>query len=334
MIKNNFSFPYTRLRRNRMEKWSRMLMQENHLQVSDLIWPLFVCDKKGDYKEEIPSLPHIYRLSIDNMLKAAKEAYELGIPAVALFPYVENHLKTKDCSEAWNDDNLIARCLRLLRQEVPELGVICDIALDPYNIDGHDGFVEAGEILNDKTLEALGKQALCMAKNGASALAPSDMMDGRIVYIRKLLEENGYANLPIISYAAKYASSFYGPFRDAVGSSGSLKGDKKSYQMDSANSDEAIREVMMDINEGADMVMVKPGMPYLDIIYRVKTECGIPTLAYQVSGEYASLMAAIEKGWLDEKTTIIESLLAFKRAGADGIFTYFAPQVAKWLKEK
>ncbi len=333
MIKNTFSFPNIRLRRNRMHEWSRAIMQENQLQTTDLIWPLFVCDRQGDYQEEITSLPGVFRLSIDKMIESAKQAYALGIPAIALFPYVENHLKTKDCSEAWHDENLIARCLRRLKVELPHLGVICDIALDPYNIDGHDGFVENGEILNDKTLEALGKQALCMAKNGASALAPSDMMDGRIAYIRRLLEENGYPNLPIISYAAKYASSFYGPFRDAVGSSGSLKGDKKSYQMDAANSDEAIREVMMDISEGADMVMVKPGMPYLDIIYRVKTECAIPTLAYQVSGEYASLMAAIEKGWLDEKTAIMESLLAFKRAGADGIFTYFAPQVAKWLKE-
>ncbi len=333
MIKNDFSFPHTRLRRNRMCIWSRSLTQENKLQVSDLIWPLFVCDKSGDYQEEVPSLPYVNRLSIDKLTESAKEAYKLGIPAIALFPYVENHLKTKDCCEAWNDENLIARCLRRLQKEVPNLGIICDIALDPYNIDGHDGFVEKGEILNDKSLEALGKQALCMAKNGASAVAPSDMMDGRIGYIRSLLEENGYHNMPIISYAAKYASSFYGPFRDAVGSSGSLKGDKKSYQMNPANSDEAIREVVMDIQEGADMVMIKPGLPYLDIIYRVKTECNIPTLAYQVSGEYACLMAAIEKGWLDEKTAIIESLLSFKRAGADGIFTYFAPKVAKWLTE-
>ncbi len=333
MIKNHFSFPHTRLRRNRMQGWSRSIMQENQLQISDLIWPIFVCDRKGDYQEEITSLPGVFRLSIDKMIESAKQAYDLGIPAIALFPYVENNLKTKDCCEAWSDENLIARCLRRLKKEVPELGVICDIALDPYNCDGHDGFVEEGEILNDKTLEALGRQALCMAKNGASALAPSDMMDGRIGYIRSLLEENGYPNLPIISYAAKYASSFYGPFRDAVGSSGSLKGDKKSYQMDASNSDEAIREVMIDIGEGADMVMVKPGMPYLDIIYRVKKECAIPTLAYQVSGEYAALMAAIEKGWLDEKTAILESLLAFKRAGADGIFTYFAPQVAQWLKK-
>ncbi len=223
MIKNNFSFPHTRLRRNRMHKWSRSIVQENQLQISDLIWPLFVCDRQGDYQEEIPSLPHIYRLSIDKLIESAIDAYQLGIPAIALFPYVENHLKTKDCAEAWNDENLIARCLRHLQKEVPDLGVICDIALDPYNIDGHDGFVKGGEILNDETLHALGKQALCMAKNGASALAPSDMMDGRIAYIRTLLEENGYHNMPLISYGAKYASSFYGPFRDAVGSSGSLK---------------------------------------------------------------------------------------------------------------
>ncbi|MFV0430850.1 MAG: porphobilinogen synthase [Alphaproteobacteria bacterium] len=332
MIKNIGSFPNTRLRRNRMSEWSRRLVQEHCLSTADLIWPIFVMDKEGSHQEEIASLPNVYRFSIDKMIESAKEAYDLGIAAIALFPYVESHLKTEDCSEAWNDDNLVARCLRRLKEEVPNLGVICDIALDPYNIKGHDGFVsDDGVILNDETLEALGKQALCMAKNGASALAPSDMMDGRIAYIRHLLETNGYKDLPIISYAAKYASSFYGPFRDAIGSSGNLKGDKKSYQMNPANSDEAIREALLDIREGADMFMVKPGMPYLDIIYRIKSELGVPTLAYQVSGEYAMIMAAVQNGWLDGEKAMIESLLCFKRAGADAILTYFAYDVAKYL---
>lgn len=248
---------------------------------------------------------------------------------------MEAHLKTADCSEAWNDDNLIARCLKRLNTEVPELGVICDIALDPYNITGHDGFAaQDGTLLNDETLEALGKQALCMAKNGALAVAPSDMMDGRVGYIRTLLEDNGYSNLPIIAYSAKYASGYYGPFRDAIGSSGNLKGDKKNYQMNPANSDEAIKETALDITEGADMFMVKPGLPYLDIIYRIKSELGVPTLAYQVSGEYAQIMAAVQNGWLDEKQIILESLLCFKRAGADGILTYFAPKVAKYLQSQ
>lgn len=335
MIKNHGKFPNIRLRRNRMKSWSRALTQEHCLQTSDLIWPIFVCDKQGDYAEPIASLPGVFRLSIDKLIKSAKEAYALGIPAIALFPYVEAHLKTADCSEAWNDDNLIARCLKRLNTEVPELGVICDIALDPYNITGHDGFAaQDGTLLNDETLEALGKQALCMAKNGASAVAPSDMMDGRVGYIRTLLEDNGYSNLPIIAYSAKYASGYYGPFRDAIGSSGNLKGDKKNYQMNPANSDEAIKETALDITEGADMFMVKPGLPYLDIIYRIKSELGVPTLAYQVSGEYAQIMAAVQNGWLDEKQIILESLLCFKRAGADGILTYFAPKVAKYLQSQ
>lgn len=323
------SYPLTRLRRNRAKNWTREIIAETHLCAKDLILPLFICDHEGEYSEEIPSLPGVFRHSIESMLHQARHAQDLAIPAIALFPYVEEHLKTEDCLEAWNPNNLICKALKRLKKELPDLGVICDIALDPYNIHGHDGFVKEGEVLNDETIEALKKQALCMAQAGATALAPSDMMDGRILAIRQYLEDHGFLHLPIISYGAKYASCFYGPFRDAVGSSGHLSFDKKSYQMDYRNTNEAISEVALDFSEGADMVIIKPAMAYLDIIYRIKEEFKKPVLAYQVSGEYAMIMAAAQNEWLEKDRAIIESLTAMKRAGADGILTYFAIEAAE-----
>ena len=324
-----------RPRRMRKDEFSRRLMREHHLRVDDLIYPVFVVE--GDKKEEaIPSMPGINRQSSDLILETAKECFKLGIPAIALFPVIDAKLKSEDAKEAYNPEGLIPRVVALLKQYVPKLGVITDVALDPYTSHGQDGLTdESGYVLNDETVAVLIKQALSHAKAGADIVAPSDMMDGRIGKIREALEKEGLIHTKILAYSAKYASSFYGPFRDAVGSSKNLgKSDKNSYQMDPANTDEALTEVELDINEGADMVMVKPGLPYLDIIYRVKTRFGVPTYAYQVSGEYAMLKAASQNNWLDEKAVVMESLLAFKRAGADGILTYYALQIAKWMSSK
>ena len=323
-----------RPRRMRKDEFSRRLMREHHLRTDDLIYPVFVME--GRQKEEaIPSMPGIKRQSIDLIIETAKECFKLGIPAIALFPVIDAKLKTEDAKEAYSSDGLIPRVVALLKQHVPDLGVITDVALDPYTSHGQDGLIDAsGYVLNDETVEVLIKQALSHAKAGADIVAPSDMMDGRIGKIREALEKEGFVHTKILAYSAKYASSFYGPFRDAVGSAKNLGGNNKnSYQMDPANTDEALTEVELDINEGADMVMVKPGMPYLDIVYRVKTAFGVPTYAYQVSGEYAMLKAASENGWLDEKAVVMESLLAFKRAGADGILSYYAIEVARWIQE-
>jgi len=322
-----------RPRRMRKDEFSRRLMREHHLRSDDLIYPVFVME--GNQKEEaIPSMPGIKRQSIDLIIDTAKECFALGIPAIALFPVIDMKLKTEDAKEAYNSEGLIPRVVALLKQHVPDLGVITDVALDPYTSHGQDGLIDgAGYVLNDETVEVLIKQALSHAKAGADIVAPSDMMDGRIGKIREALEKEGFIHTKILAYSAKYAFSFYGPFRDAVGSAKNLsKSDKNSYQMDPANTDEALTEVELDINEGADMVMVKPGLPYLDIVYRVKTAFGVPTYAYQVSGEYAMLKAASQNGWLDEKAVVMESLLAFKRAGADGILSYYAMEVARWLK--
>ncbi|MEQ1713939.1 MAG: porphobilinogen synthase [Hyphomicrobium sp.] len=318
------------MRRNRRAGWSRRLVAETTLSPSDLIWPLFVLEGKAK-REAIPSMPGVERLSIDLVVAAAIEAEKLGIPAIALFPYTDPQKRTDDAREAWNSDNLVCRAVRAIKTAGVDVGVILDVALDPYTSHGHDGLVEAGEIVNDATLAALVKQSLVQAEAGADILAPSDMMDGRIGAIRAALEANGHTHTQLMAYAAKYASAFYGPFRDAVGSASTLKGDKRTYQMDPANSDEALREVALDLAEGADMVMVKPGMPYLDIVRRVSDTFAVPTFAYQVSGEYAMMMAAAERGWLDSDRVMIESLIAFKRAGAAGILTYFAPRAAVLL---
>jgi porphobilinogen synthase len=322
-----------RPRRMRKDEFSRRLMREHRLTTDDLIYPVFVME--GHQKEEaIPSMPGIKRQSMDLIIETAKECFKLGIPAIALFPVIDMKLKTEDAKEAYNPEGLIPKVVALLKQAVPHLGIVTDVALDPYTSHGQDGLIDqSGYVLNDETVEVLIKQALCHAKAGADIVAPSDMMDGRIGKIREALEKEGFVHTKILAYSAKYASSFYGPFRDAVGSAKNLgKSDKNSYQMDPANTDEALTEVELDINEGADMVMVKPGMPYLDIIYRVKTAFGVPTYAYQVSGEYAMLKAASQNGWLDEKAVVMESLLAFKRAGADGILSYYAMEVARWLR--
>ena len=328
-------FPYTRMRRMRRSDFSRRLMAENQLSVNDLIYPVFVLDGKNR-REVIESMPGIERLSIDLLLVEAKELVELGVPAVAIFPVTPADKKSLFAEEAYNDDGLAQRTVRALKEAFPELGVITDVALDPFTTHGQDGIIDdSGYVINDVTTEILVKQALSHAEAGADVVAPSDMMDGRIGAIREALEADGFIHTRIMAYSAKYASSYYGPFRDAVGSAGNLKGaDKKTYQMDPANSDEAIREVALDLQEGADMVMVKPGMPYLDIVRRVKDEFGVPTFAYQVSGEYAMHKAAIDNGWLSEEATIMESLLAFKRAGADRILTYFAKQAAQYLTKK
>jgi len=323
-------FPLSRSRRLRRTEGLRAMVRENTLTIDDLIWPIFVRD--GDnMREPIPSMPGVERLSIDNAVKAAQQAADLGIPALALFPYTDPALKTPGAEEAWNPDNLVNKATRAIKAAVPDIAIMLDVALDPYNSDGHDGIVRDGVVLNDETLVALEKQALAHAEAGADILGPSDMMDGRIGVIRQALESHEFSDVLIMSYSAKYASAFYGPFRDAVGASGALKGDKKTYQMDAANSDEALREVARDLFEGADMVMVKPGMPYLDICRRVKDEFGVPTFAYQVSGEYAMIAGAGRNGWIDEEKAMLESLLAFKRAGCDGILTYFAPRVAAIL---
>ena len=324
-------FPATRFRRLRRSDALRRLSRETELSVNDLIWPIFVTEGQ-DAEHPIPSMPGVARLTIDRVVRAAEEAAALGIPAICLFPYTDPGLKTEACEEAWNPENLSNRAVRAIKAAVPGIAVMTDVALDPYNANGHDGIVRGGEIVNDETVAALVKMALAQAEAGADILGPSDMMDGRIGAMRAALETAGFTHVSILSYAAKYASAFYGPFRDAVGASGALKGDKKTYQMDPGNSDEALRLVERDLLEGADMVMVKPGMPYLDICRRVKDAFGAPTYAYQVSGEYAMLMGAAERGWLDGEKVMVESLLAFKRAGCDGILTYFAPRMARLLR--
>ncbi len=335
MTYNNINFPHTRMRRMRFNDFSRRLMRENRLSVDDLIYPMFVTEG-SNRRESIASMPDIERLSLDLLLEEAHELYNLGIPAIALFPVIASDKKSENAAEAYNPDGLVQRSVRALKKAVPELGIITDVALDPFTTHGQDGLVNLdGYVLNDETIEVLTRQALSHAEAGADIVAPSDMMDGRIGAIRQALEAKNHVNTLILAYSAKYASSFYGPFRDAVGSAGNLgKSNKYSYQMDPANSDEAIREIQLDLQEGADMVMVKPGMPYLDIIRRVKDQYGVPTFAYQVSGEYAMLKAASMNGWLDEKQVVLESLLAFKRAGSDAILTYFAKSVAQWLQEQ
>ena len=332
------SFPQRRMRRNRRFPWIRRLVREHQVSVDDLIWPLFVCD--GEQQEPVPSMPGVFRWPVSRLPDVVGDAINLGIPVVALFPATPQDLKTEDAAEAVNPDNLICRAARAIKEaHGHQIGILADVALDPYTIHGHDGLVKKNEstseveILNDETVRILCRQAVVQAQAGCDLIAPSDMMDGRIGAIRNALDEAGFERVGIVAYAAKYASSFYGPFREAVGSATNLAGgDKKTYQMDPANSDEALREVQLDIEEGADFVMVKPGMPYLDVIRRVKDSFHIPTLAYHVSGEYAMLKAASQKRWLEEKAVVLESMLAFKRAGADAILTYYARDVARWLK--
>ena len=323
-------YPALRLRRRRDSAAIRRLVRENSLSVDDLIWPLFVIEGK-DRTEPVPSMPGIMRISLDQLAAKARQAKELGIPALILFPYTEAGLKTPDAREATNPDNLICRAVKTVKDAVPELLVLTDIALDPYNKDGHDGLLVEGRIVNDPTLDVLAEQALVQAQAGSDTLGPSDMMDGRIGHIRTVLDREGYQDVRLLSYAVKYASVFYGPFRDAVGSSGALKGDKKTYQMDPANSAEALDETALDLAEGADMIMVKPGMPYLDIIHQLHKTFSVPVFAYQVSGEYTMIAAAAEQGWLTRDQAILESLMSFKRAGASGVLTYFAPEAAKLL---
>lgn len=335
MSNDTIKFPLTRMRRMRYSDFSRRLMRENSLSVDDLIYPMFVTEG-SQQRQAISSMPGIERLSLDLLLDEARELYELGIPAIALFPVIEADKKSENAAEAYNPDGLVQRSVRALKAAVPELGIMTDVALDPFTTHGQDGLINLeGYVLNDETIDVLTLQALSHAEAGADIVAPSDMMDGRIGAIRQILEAHNHTNTLIMAYSAKYASSFYGPFRDAVGSSGNLgKSNKNSYQMDPANSDEALREIQLDLLEGADMVMVKPGMPYLDIIRRVKDQFGVPTFAYQVSGEYAMLKAASMNDWLDEKQVVMESLLAFKRAGSDAILTYFAKSVAQWLRDE
>jgi porphobilinogen synthase len=317
------------MRRNRRAEWARRMVREQVLTTDDLIWPLFVNDGNDT---PVRSMPGVQRLSIDGLIREAERAAKLTIPCVALFPYTNPGLRDDTGSEAVNPDNLVCRAIRAIKKEVPDVGILCDVALDPFTSHGHDGLLRDGVILNDETVAALVKQALVQAEAGCDIIAPSDMMDGRVGAIRKALDTANFTDVSIMSYAAKYASAFYGPFRDAVGSAKTLTGDKRTYQMDPANSDEALREVALDIQEGADMIMVKPGLPYLDIVRRVKDTFAMPTFAYQVSGEYAMIMAAAEKGWVDGERAMIESLTAFKRAGCDGVLTYFAPRVAEKLK--
>ncbi len=323
-------FPNTRLRRLRRTPALRAMVRESSLSPADFIWPVFVMEGK-DATEPVASMPGVSRTTVDRVGAAAKEAWGLGIPAICIFPYTGMDARTEDCALAWSPDNIANQAIKAIKDACPEIAVMTDIALDPYNINGHDGFVENGEIVNDRTVEALVKMALTQAECGADILGPSDMMDGRIGAIRTALENAGHSHVTILSYTAKYASAFYGPFRDAVGASSALTGDKNTYQMDVANSDEAMRLVERDLSEGADMIMVKPGMPYLDIVGRVKREFGVPTFAYQVSGEYAMMQAAAQNGWLDGEKVMLESLICFKRAGCDGILTYFAPAAAKVL---
>ena len=323
-------FPAVRMRRNRKAPWARDLVAEHRLSPRDLIWPMFVVEGENQ-RVPVASMPGVERLSVELIVEAAKDAVALGIPAIALFPFTDPKKRSDDAREAFNPDNLVCRATRAIKAAKLDLGVILDVALDPYTSHGHDGLLIGDEIANDETNAALIRQSLVQAEAGADVLAPSDMMDGRIGAIRSALEAAGHRNTQIMSYAAKYASAFYGPFRDAVGSAGFLKGDKRPYQMDPGNTDEALREVALDLEEGADMVMVKPGLPYLDVVRRVSETFQVPTFAYQVSGEYAMLAGAFEKGWLDEDKTILESLLAFKRAGAAGVLTYFAPKAARLL---
>ena len=327
------AYPYNRPRRMRRDEFSRRLMREHVLTANDLIYPVFVHELQG--REAVPSMPGVERLSIDELLKVAEQAAELRVPALALFPVTAPEAKSLDAEAAWDDNGLAQRAVRALKQRFPELGVITDVALDPFTTHGQDGIIDdSGYVLNDITVEALVKQALSHARAGVDIVAPSDMMDGRIGAIREALEGDGHVHTKIMAYSAKYASAFYGPFRDAVGSAGNLgKSNKYNYQMDPANSNEALHEIALDLEEGADMVMVKPGMPYLDVVRRVKDEFGVPTFAYQVSGEYALLKAAINNGWLDERACVLEALTAFKRAGADGVLTYFALDAARWLKQ-
>ena len=321
-----------RPRRNRRAEWARRMVRETVLTANDLIWPLFVVDG-SKVRAPVDSMPGVERLSVDEAVRAAERAAKLTIPCLALFPYTDPARRDEAGSEAFNPDNLVCRAIRAIKKEVPEIGVLCDVALDPYTSHGHDGLIRDGVILNDETVKVLVRQALVEAEAGCDIIAPSDMMDGRVGAIRAGLDAAGFGDVQIMAYAAKYASAFYGPFRDAVGSSATLIGDKRTYQMDPANSDEALREVELDIAEGADMIMVKPGMPYLDILHRVKDVFGMPTFAYQVSGEYAMIMAAVGNGWLDGDKAIMESLIAFKRAGADGVLTYFAEGIAQKLKK-
>jgi porphobilinogen synthase len=325
-------YPATRLRRMRRTPALRALARQNTLTTDDLIWPVFVMDGKDD-ETPVASMPGVMRRTVDRVAKAAVEAQSLGIPAICIFPYTSMAARTEDCAMAWSPNNLTNQAIRAIKDVAPDIAVMTDIALDPYNINGHDGFFKNGQIVNDRTVGALVKMALAQAEAGADILGPSDMMDGRIGAIRNALEAEGYQDVAILSYTAKYASAFYGPFRDAVGASSALTGDKKTYQMDPGNSDEALRLVERDLSEGADMIMVKPGMPYLDICRRVKDTFGVPTYAYQVSGEYAMLQAAAQNGWLDGDQVMMESLLAFKRSGCDGILTYFAPVAAKFLQK-
>ncbi|WP_252350173.1 porphobilinogen synthase [Gluconobacter cerinus] len=328
----NASFPLFRPRRNRHDAFTRRLVQENRLHVDDLIWPIFVCEGENQ-RQKVSSMPGVERVSLDNLVEHVRPAVELGIPAVAIFPITPVELRDATGTEALNPDNLMCRASRVIKEAFPDLGVIGDVALDPYTDHGHDGVIKDGRILNDESVEILRQQALNQARAGNDIIAPSDMMDGRVQAIRETLDANGFETVRIMAYTAKYASAFYGPFRDALGSGGLLTGDKKTYQMDPANSDEALREVEQDIREGADMIMVKPGMPYLDIIRRIRDRFAVPTFAYQVSGEYAMLAGAIQNGWLERDRTIMESLIAFKRAGCNGILTYFAIDAARLMKE-
>ncbi len=320
-----------RMRRNRRAEWARRMVREHTLTTDDLIWPLFVMDG-NNARTPVPSMPGVERLSVDQAVREAERAAKLTIPCIALFPYTDPALRDETGSEALNPDNLVCSAIRAIKKEVPDVGILCDVALDPFTSHGHDGLLRDGVILNDETVAVLTKQALVQAEAGCDIIAPSDMMDGRVAAIRKTLDGADFTDVSIMSYAAKYASAFYGPFRDAVGSAKTLTGDKRTYQMDPGNSDEALREVALDIEEGADMIMVKPGLPYLDIVARVKDAFGMPTFAYQVSGEYAMIMAAAQNGWLDGERAMVESLTAFKRAGCDGVLTYFAPRVAEKLK--
>jgi len=322
----------TRMRRNRKSEWARRMVRENVLTVDDLIWPLFVV-AGNKVRTPVTSMPGVERLSVDQVVREAERAAKLEIPCIALFPYTEPDLRDPDGNEALNPDNLVCQATRAVKKEFPDIGILCDVALDPYTSHGHDGLMRGDEIINDETVEVLVRQSLCQAEAGCDVIAPSDMMDGRVGAIRAGLDAAGYTHVQIMAYAAKYASAFYGPFRDAVGSSKTLTGDKRTYQMDPGNSNEALREVELDIAEGADMVMVKPGLPYLDIVARVKDAFGMPTFVYQVSGEYAMIMAAAQNGWIDGERAMLESLIAFKRAGADGVLSYFAPMVAEKLKK-
>lgn len=322
-----------RPRRNRKAEWARRMVRENVLTTDDLIWPLFLIDGNNK-REQIASMPGVERLSVDQAVREAERAMKLTIPCLALFPYTDPSLRDEEGSEATNPDNLVCQAVRAIKKEFPDLGILCDVALDPFTSHGHDGLISDGKILNDETVAVLVRQALVQAEAGCDIIAPSDMMDGRVAAIREALDRSGLLDVQIMAYAAKYASAFYGPFRDAIGSAKTLTGDKRTYQMDSANTDEALREVELDISEGADMVMVKPGMPYLDVVRRVKDTFAMPTFAYQVSGEYAMIAAAANNGWLDGDRAMMESLVAFKRAGADGVLSYFAPKAAEKLRSQ